>query len=152
MSCRRHGHAAKGHVTPEYRAWTQMKIRCYNPTSESFKDYGGRGIKVCARWLNSFKAFLADLGPRPSPELSLDRIQNDKDYEPGNVRWATRAVQSVNRRSSRTVHFHGNLRLVLDLASEFHISTQCVLQRLDRGWGIERALTTPPRVTERKRQ
>ena len=90
-------HARAG--TPEYRAWKGMKTRCTNDREKGWKNYGGRGIRVCDRWLNSFEAFLADVGPRPSPQHSIDRFpDNDGNYEPGNVRWATRKQQSENRR------------------------------------------------------
>ena len=85
--------------TAEYRAWKGMKTRCTNPKEPGWKYYGGRGIRVCDRWLNSFEAFLADVGPRPSPQHSIDRYpDNDGNYEPSNVRRATQAEQSQNRR------------------------------------------------------
>jgi hypothetical protein len=91
----RHGRSG----TPEHRAWKGMIQRCTNTNAVNFRDYGGRGIKVCARWRNSFENFLADMGDRPSPQHSLDRYpNNDGDYEPTNCRWATKTQQSFNRR------------------------------------------------------
>lgn len=84
--------------SPEYRAWQNMRERCNNPNHPQFKDWGGRGISVCDRWMDSFEAFYADVGPRPGHRLSLDRIDNDGNYEPGNVRWATHSQQMKNRR------------------------------------------------------
>ena len=95
----KHGEAAR--VTPEYRAWASMKSRCYNEKCAGFKLWGGRGIIVCDRWLQSFDAFLADVGRRPSSRHSIDRINNDGNYEPGNVRWATQSEQS-----SKSPHIH----------------------------------------------
>ena len=94
QSQRRHG----GTGTPEYLAWKDMKQRCTWPSLAQWKDYGGRGITVCREWMESFEAFLAHIGPRPSAEFSLDRIDVNGNYEPGNVRWATRLQQRHNRR------------------------------------------------------
>ncbi len=94
----RHGHAFSGYTTSEYRAWAKMKDRCLNPDSRSFADYGGRGITVCDRWIDGFENFLDDMGPKPGPRLSIDRIDNDGNYEPGNCRWATQSQQNANRR------------------------------------------------------
>jgi hypothetical protein len=93
----KHGHTRKYAHHPLHNAWVVMRNRCENPRRHDFYRYGGRGIRVCERW-SSFVDFLADVGERPAKGLSLDRINNDGDYEPGNVRWATAKQQMANRR------------------------------------------------------
>lgn len=84
---------------PEYTAWCSAKQRCTNPRNPAWRDYGGRGIRMTPEWVDSFAAFIAHIGPKPSPEYTLDRIDNDGHYEPGNVRWTTRKEQTRNRRA-----------------------------------------------------
>ena len=93
-------HGMKG--TPEYQAWQGMKNRCYRKKTWNYSNYGGRGVTVCDAWRESFEAFYKDVGPRPFPEYSLDRIDNNGNYEPGNMRWTTAKVQANNRRPRRT--------------------------------------------------
>lgn len=92
-----HG-ATRGGYTPEYRAWMAIKYRCFKPSAAGYCDYGGRGITMAALYINDFPAFLAEIGPRPSPRYSIDRIDNEKGYEPGNMRWATSKQQRANQR------------------------------------------------------
>ena len=98
----KHGHTIGG-LSPEYKAWVNLVYRCGNPQHPSFKYYGGRGITVCDRWLGSFPSFLADMGTRPGPKYSIDRIDNDGGYCKENCRWATKKEQCLNRRGSLTV-------------------------------------------------
>ena len=93
----KHGHASSGKNTREYKSWAAMRVRCGNPSHRNFKDYGGRGIKVCERWADSFENFLADMGQRP-PRHSLDRINVNGGYEPDNCRWADAKTQANNTR------------------------------------------------------
>lgn len=93
----------------EHTTWKSMLSRCSQPGRASWKNYGGRGITVCARWRDSFDSFCADMGPRPSAEHSIDRIDNDGNYEPGNCRWATKAQQAANRRNSKNIAFNGEV-------------------------------------------
>lgn len=97
----RHGDFRGGRRTKEYRAWESMKRRCLSPKAQSYRWYGKRGIRVCDEWLHDFPAFLKHIGRAPSPKHSIDRIESDGNYEPGNVRWATATEQSRNRRCCR---------------------------------------------------
>jgi len=117
----KHGHARGGQQSREYRIWSGMIDRCENPRSTSFARYGGRGVRVCQRWRANFEAFLADVGPRPTPAHSLDRIDGARNYEPGNVRWADSTTQSRNRRgvlaASTVVEIKNCLAAGLSLAA-----------------------------------
>ena len=99
----KHGNAAGGTVTAEYQAWVNMRSRCSDETAKCWKNYGGRGISVFPGWETSFEAFLSHVGPKPHPKYELDRIDNDKGYEPGNVRWVSKSQNNRNRRTRAQV-------------------------------------------------
>jgi hypothetical protein len=131
-----------------YDVWKAMRQRCNNPNDKEYANYGGRGVKVCERWDRSFAAFLSDMGTRPSSKHSIDRENNEKGYEPGNMRWANPAQQVRNRRITRRVEYQGQLRSTADLADENGLAQGTLNGRLTlHGWSIAKALTTPVRMT-----
>lgn len=127
---------------PEYIVWCSMRQRCSNPNASKFEDYGGRGIRVCERW-SRYENFLEDMGRRPSSSHSIERIDVDGGYEPGNCRWATADDQSVNKRTSRKVTHEGRTLTTSEWAKETGINRSTIELRLNLGWTPERALTTP---------
>ena len=130
--------------TPEYHTWRGLKARCNNPKDKNYSNYGGRGIKVCEKWSKSFAAFLSDVGPRPSPNHSLDRFPDmNGNYEPGNVRWATAKEQSRNRRNNRQIISGGEKKLLVEWAIETGIRRDTIAARIKRGWSAEDALNKP---------
>lgn len=129
--------------TPTYRTWTCMMDRCYLETHKSYPRYGGAGIKVAIEW-HTFEGFYKDMGVRP-PGKTLDRIDNDKGYEPGNCRWATRKEQANNCRSNKMITFCGKTRTVSEWADKVGLHQDTLGQRLKKGWSVERALMTPLR-------
>lgn len=129
-------------VTPEHRAWAAMKTRCLNPKCRSFKNYGKRGITVCERWLHSFSQFLADMGPRPSKNHSIDRIDNDGPYSPENCRWATMLTQNNNKRNTPMITFEGITKPLTHWAKKYGLNLDALRDRLfTQNWDVRRALT-----------
>jgi hypothetical protein len=128
--------------TAEHNVHVMMLQRCYNPKHTSYKDYGGRGIKVCERWKgpDGLANFVADLGMKPTPKHKLDRIDNDGDYEPGNCRWATEAVQQRNTSRNVNLTWGGRTMCLKDWAKELGIGYQTLRYRVSE-WGVERAMT-----------
>lgn len=130
--------------SPEYVAWCNAKARCHRKTHPRYAEWGGRGISMCDRWRESFESFLADMGPRPSPGHSIDRIDGSRWYEPGNCRWATAKVQSTNRPSwTNTITFDGRTQTITEWAAEVGIARKSLYDRLAIGWTVERAMTAP---------
>jgi hypothetical protein len=140
----RHGSARAGKKTPEFKIWCGMRNRCQNPNEPAYRYYGGRGIRVHPEWDRDFAAFLRDVGPRPSPAHSLDRIDGDGHYEPGNVRWATPAQQANNKRNNRRLTFDGESLTVGEWARRMGAPVDRIWSRLRQGWSVERILKEPP--------
>lgn len=128
---------------PEYRAWCAMRTRCNNPNTSQYRDYGGRGIKVCDRW-SDFLVFLADMGPKPTPDHSLDRIDVNGDYCPENCRWATRLQQNNNARSNWNITFQGETMTISQWSKRVGINEGTLYNRIAiRHLPAEIALTMP---------
>lgn len=134
---KKHGHTIFRSRT--YQAWNSMKQRCYNPRNDRYYDYGGRGIKVCDRWRNSFEAFLQDMGERPHGK-SIDRKDFNGDYNPENCRWATAKEQQNNMRSNVRIEWLGEIRTISQWAECNGIKRGTLSTRIRRGWSIADAL------------
>lgn len=130
----------------EYRIWTHIKGRCLNPKDRSYYRYGGRGISIDPRWASDFEAFLTDVGIRPSVCHSLDRVDNNGNYEPGNVRWATAKTQQNNRRNNVNLTIDGETKTLTQWANEYGLNPKLVRSRIVcLGWPAKKALSSPIR-------
>jgi hypothetical protein len=140
----RHGATVVGaEYRTTYTSWAGMKGRCLNPRNHKWPLYGGRGIRICDQWRDSFEAFLRDVGPKPSAGYSIDRIDVDGHYEPGNVRWATGSMQSRNKRVTLRLEMGGETLALSDWADRYHVTADLIRLRLRRGWAVAMAITTP---------
>lgn len=141
-----HGMAQRGKWYPVYAVWESMLQRCENPNNKSYKDYGGRGIKVCDEWhdVQVFTDWALANGQEEG--LTIDRIDNNGNYEPGNCHWVTRKEQARNRRSNRLITFNDKTQTMAEWAEEINISYHTLKHRINNyHWPIERALTEPVR-------
>lgn len=125
---------------PEYTVWKQMKYRCLNPNATGYSKYGGRGITVCEQWRRSFERFLQDIGPRPSMKHTLDRIDNDKGYMPGNVRWVEQKIQQRNKSNNRIVEVDGECTTLAEAVEKRGLNYNTVFFRIKRGKTPQEAL------------
>ena len=138
-STRTHGRSS----SKVYNTLRKMIDRCHNPRNTRFRDYGARGIAVCQEWRDSFEAFYAHVGDPPSSGHSINRIDNDRGYEPGNVRWATRREQQQNMRTSRLITHNGETLCVSEWARRVGLKPGTIRRRLDMGWPIPEVLEAP---------
>jgi hypothetical protein len=129
--------------TTEYNIWAGMIDRCTRPAHKDFHRYGGRGITICDRWRNSFEAFFSDMGCRPSQKHSIDRMDNDGNYEPGNCQWTTQTMQVRNSRRARPLTLNGRTQSIREWSVELDIGYWTIVNRLARGYSHEEALTRP---------
>lgn len=134
---------------PAYGQWAMMLTRCRNKQFPKYKDYGARGISVCPRWekgengLSGFQCFMQDMGNKPTPKHSLDRIDNNGNYEPSNCRWATSKRQANNRRSNHLLTYKGETMSMMDMAAKHGMSYFVLRNRISRGWSVEDAIEKP---------
>jgi hypothetical protein len=131
-----------------YNIWQSMKQRCLDKNCNTFGRYGGRGINVCDRWIESFDNFLKDMGQLPTPNHSIDRIDNNGNYEPSNCRWATVEQQARNRRSNRRIFYKNQELILVEWCEKLAIPYKTTLGRILSGWNPERAFETPIRKTK----
>ena len=136
-----HGHSRGGERTPTYLSWSSMRLRCENKNATGYQNYGGRGVKVCTRWLGDegFLNFLADMGERPKG-TSLDRIDNKGDYNPNNCKWSTVEEQLQNRRCAVIIEHNGETKTAAAWAREVGTHRNNILRRLKRGLPIDEVL------------
>ncbi len=136
--------------TTEFESWHQMKSRCCNPKNKDYHNYGGRRITVCERWLESFENFFLDMGPRPEPEYSIDRIDVNGNYCPENCKWATKREQANNKRKTRKIEYNGQTYSLSQFCEIFNVIRSTFTQRLDIGWPIEKAMKPTIEIDGRK--
>lgn len=136
--------------TAEHSTWSGMIARCTNENSPGYNNYGGRGIHVCDRWL-SYENFLEDMGRRPSPRHSIDRIDNDKGYSPDNCRWATQKEQCRNKRTNRLITANGETKTLAEWAEITGLRTGTISERLRHGWSPESAVLEPLKIIRKKK-
>jgi hypothetical protein len=130
--------------SPEYYVWEQMKQRCYNPKHKHFDLWGGRGIRMCAEWFNSFEAFFQDMGSRPTSKHQLDRIDNNGNYEKGNCKWATKREQTNNMRSNVFIEYRGMEKTLTQWCEELGLNYQTMWNRIrERNMDSVTAFETP---------
>lgn len=140
----KHGGARVGKKTPEYKCWIGIRKRCLDPSSSNYYLYGGRGLAMCQRWMDSFPDFLEDMGTKPTPAHSIDRIDNDKGYYPENCRWADAVEQANNKRSNVRLEFNGLNLTLPQWSKRIGINRGALYQRLYQcKWSVEKTLTTP---------
>lgn len=131
--------------TPEYHTWLDIKQRCTNPKNKEYFRYGGQGIAVCQRWLDSFQQFYTDMGPKPSSKHSIDRIDCAGPYSPENCRWATAREQRLNTSRTEWVTINGITKCLQEWCDDLGISRSTVYYRTSKGWSLVDALTVPRR-------
>lgn len=140
-----------GYKTRLWRIWDGMKARCNNSNAPNFKNYGGRGIKVCKEWLTSFDSFREwAFSNGYANNLTIDRINNDQGYNPTNCRWVSLKAQANNKRTNHLLTYNGESKTISQWSESTGLSWNCIKKRIDAGWSVERTLTTPVRENHRR--
>lgn len=127
----------------EHSSWRSMKNRCCNKNHMHYKNYGARGIKICNRWKNSFQNFYDDMGAKPSPKHSIDRIDNNGDYEPENCKWSTEIEQARNRRGTKMYTYKNETKYAREWMDIYEISNNVFYRRVNQGWSFDKIIETP---------
>jgi len=128
--------------TPEFNTYRAMRNQCLNPSNKYYKYYGGRGVRICQEWLDDPRAFVDHVGLKPSPKHSLDRIDTNGNYEPGNVRWATEFAQKRNTRANVWLEAHGKRQTITDWSLELGLACKTIKHRIHvLGWALDKALS-----------
>lgn len=143
MGREQHGNTIRRKQSPEYVAWSGIKKRCLCKNTNGWHNYGGRGIGICDEFKSSFSAFLAEVGPRPSPDYSIERIDNDNGYVKGNIRWAVRKEQARNKRTNHVLTIDGESRSVAEWSEISGINYRTILSRLVSGIDAKLAVFSP---------
>lgn len=141
----KHGHCINRQPSKEWNAWNNMKTRCYYTGFIEYHRYGGRGIRVCDRWLNSFANFFEDMGNSPSRAHSVERLNNDKNYSKSNCIWGTREIQMNNMSTNRVLEHKGRKQTMTQWAREVGMEPGTLWARLNSGWSTQKAITQPLR-------
>jgi len=146
-----HGHSVGYKPTKEYRSWQAMRYRCHVPTNDRYRFYGARGIVVCQQWRESFEAFLSDMGPKPSPKHSIERIGNSQAHSPWYCRWATQLEQAQNTRATALLSCDGQTLSLSEWQRRTGTPSTTISKRLKSGWSVEDAIYRPSRLRKEKR-
>lgn len=137
----KHGFARRGQKTKEYHIWRGIIARCENPNNKNFHQYGGRGISICKEWRNDFTKFLKDVGKKPTPKHTIDRVDSNGNYEPNNCKWSTWKEQQNNKRSNKMLTLNGKSLTVSQWAEQLGVKQGTLYMRVHRGWSDEKILT-----------
>ena len=139
-----HGHSRRRQISPEFRSWLAMRGRCNKPKNNEYARYGGRGVTVCDRWQNSFESFIEDMGVKPTPKHSIERVDGNGNYDPENCRWVTPTAQARNRRSNVVVEWNGERKILIEWSEQVGIKYATLRRRIvELGWPINEAMTSP---------